>query len=275
MKYVILRDDDTNALTPVEYLDRLYRPFLERGLPVNLATIPNVGTNITYGDGILEGFLVARNGTTAKSVPIGDNQKLVRYLLENSSYHIVQHGYSHEFIDGECEFEQQNRSDIVQRLKQGAGLLRDAGFPEAQAFVAPYDRFTRVSMAEVARRFRLISTSWFEWQRLPPSWWPAFAAKKVWRKPHWQAGQTILLSHPGCHLSYHRPYDAILDRIRESVQQRRLTVLVTHWWEFFRDNQPDERFIQVLHEVADFLAKTRDIQVVTFDDVARGRIPWN
>ena len=35
MRYVILRDDDTNALTPVDCLERLYRPFLNRGLPVN------------------------------------------------------------------------------------------------------------------------------------------------------------------------------------------------------------------------------------------------
>jgi len=28
MHCVILRDDDTNALTPVEYLEQLYRPFL-------------------------------------------------------------------------------------------------------------------------------------------------------------------------------------------------------------------------------------------------------
>src|ERR1041384_832138 len=55
MRYVILRDDDTNALTPVEYLERLYRPFLDNGFPVNLATIPNVRTDVTYGAGIPEG----------------------------------------------------------------------------------------------------------------------------------------------------------------------------------------------------------------------------
>ena len=47
MRYVIIRDDDTNASTPVECLERLYRPFLERGLPVNLAVIPDVSTDAT------------------------------------------------------------------------------------------------------------------------------------------------------------------------------------------------------------------------------------
>ncbi len=47
-RYVILRDDDTNALTPIECLDQLYRPFLRLGLPVNLAVanVVSVGADI-------------------------------------------------------------------------------------------------------------------------------------------------------------------------------------------------------------------------------------
>ena len=59
MRYVILRDDDTSALTPVKCLERLYRPFLDRGLPVNLAVIPEVRTTVTCPDGRLEGYLAA------------------------------------------------------------------------------------------------------------------------------------------------------------------------------------------------------------------------
>ena len=273
MRHVILRDDDTNALTPVDYLERLYRPFLDRGLPVNLATIPDVRTDITYGEGIPEGFLVAKNGNVEKCLPIGSNAKLVRYLLDNPGYHIVQHGFNHEFLNGNCEFEQEDRRDIMRRLEAGASLLRAAGFPKAETFVAPYDRFSRASFEEVAKRFRLISTSWFEWRRLPPAWWPAYALKKTFRRAHWQIGRTILLSHPGCHLSYHRSYDTMLDRIRESIRSRPLTVLVTHWWEFFRDNQPDEAFIRVLHQTAEFLSQAKDLKVVTFEQAAHGRIP--
>ena len=58
MHYVILRDDDTNALTYPEWLDQLYRPFLDRNLPVNLATIPIVRTDVVGPDGQLEGYLV-------------------------------------------------------------------------------------------------------------------------------------------------------------------------------------------------------------------------
>src|SRR6187397_822978 len=57
MHYVVLRDDDTNATTPVECLEQLYRPFLDRGLPVNLAVIPDVRLDAARADGSKEEFL--------------------------------------------------------------------------------------------------------------------------------------------------------------------------------------------------------------------------
>lgn len=275
MRYVILRDDDTNALTPPEYLEQLYRPFLDRGLPVNLAVIPNVRTDTTYGQNILEGFLVTRNGTKAKSVPIGENNYLVQYLLGNPGYRVAQHGYSHEFVAGDCEFEQHRREDIVRRLERGRELLVQAGFASPETFVAPYDRFTRTSLSEVARRFPVISMAWFELRRLPWTWWPRFALSKAVRRSHWRVGRTILLSHPRCYLSSRRSYSTMLQEIQREIASRQLTVLVTHWWEFFRDQRPDKEFIAVLHQLADFLSATESIEVLGFDALAHRAIPLN
>ena len=60
MRHVILRDDDTCAFTPVGCLERLYRPCLDRGLPVNLAIIPLVRTDAARPDGQAEEFLFGR-----------------------------------------------------------------------------------------------------------------------------------------------------------------------------------------------------------------------
>src|SRR5215469_13131983 len=119
MRYVIIRDDDTNALTPPEFLEQLYRPLLDRGLPINLATVPEVTTDARMANGQPEGFLLAwlnmdgtANGNPAKglgvdcfesfespaseslstpnngtTLPITRNQKLLRYLHENPGYH--------------------------------------------------------------------------------------------------------------------------------------------------------------------------------------------
>ena len=277
MKYVVIRDDDTCALTPVECLETLYRPFLDRGLPVNLATIPNVRSDVYYPEGPLkgqpEGFLAASKDVKPGTYPLASNPKLVRYLQSNSGFKIVQHAYHHEFVDGSTEFDIHDSADIARRLDLGKKYLEEAGFAAPRAFVAPYDRITREAYVELAKRFELISTGWFERGRIPLQWWPHWLLNKALRKPHWKVGKTTLLSHPGCLLSYHRPVDTMLNEIRRSIGQRTLTVLVTHWWEFFRDGEPDRRFIDVLHQTAEYLASSSDIRVVSFDDVAAGKIP--
>jgi hypothetical protein len=308
MRYVIIRDDDTNALTPIDCLERLYRPFLDRGLPVNLAVIPDVATGTTLPDGRPEGYLLARNGTTDKTVPIGSNTPLVRYLLDHSGYHVVQHGCHHDYFEfdassltgpgniqhstfniqhpraGQIETGPEKRSaeiaigtsnGIGERLDHGTRLLIEAGFPQPQTFVAPYDKLSRASLRQVSERFRVLSTGWFEWRRLPWPWRPRYLAKKIRKNAHWRVGQTMLLSHPGCLLSCHRNHDTMLDDIIRSIHSRPLTVLVTHWWEYFRNPHPDEPFISVLHQTADYLASRSDIKVVSFSDLAQKDIPLN
>jgi hypothetical protein len=268
MRYVILRDDDTNALTPVGCLERLYRPFLERGLPVNLAVIPHVRTDVKMPDGRLEGFLGTKNGHVEPALPIGTNLELVDYLRTNRGYHIVQHGYHHDYF----EFDRIDGPEIERRLKQGTTLLTKAGFPAPQTFVAPYDKLSRASLKAVARRFAVLSTGWFELRRLPPAWWPLYALKKMLKRSHWRVRRTLLLTHPGCLLSCHRPYRTMMDEIKRVVENSTLTVLVTHWWEYFRNGTPDPAFIGVLHQAADYLSRDQNIRVVSFDDLAQSRV---
>jgi hypothetical protein len=266
MRYVILRDDDTNALTPVDCLETLYRPFLSRGLPVNLAVIPEVRMDARQPDGLGEGFLWGRNDAPSGTVSISENDELVAYLHANPGYHVVQHGCHHDC----CEFDDRDRAEIIRRLARGALRLSEAGFHRPSAFVAPHDKLSPVSVEEVVRRFGVLSTGWFEWRRLPPAWWPHYALKKLRRRPHWRIGRTLLLSHPGCLLSYLRPFDTMLDSIKQVIEKQPLTVLVTHWWEYFRNGEPDQNFIEILHRLADYLATQPDLCVIAFDDLAVG-----
>ncbi len=269
MHTVILRDDDTCAFTPRASLERLYRPFLDRGLPVNLAVIPEVRTTMRTPDGKLEGFLTAGHGPADALASMANNRELTDYLRAERGYHIVQHGCNHDYL----EFGSVNRLELSRRLDRGANGLREAGFARPAAFVAPYDRMSRAAYLEVAARFPVISTGWFEAGRMPLRWWPEYALKKISRRPHWRAGKTTLLSHPGCLLSFHRPYAEMFAAVRRDIESRALTVVVTHWWEYFRDGTPDDAFIDVLHEVAAWLASRPDIRVVAFRDVANGDVP--
>jgi hypothetical protein len=291
MRYVIIRDDDTNALTPIECLERLYRPFLDRDLPVNLAVIPDVATDAAAPDGKREQFLSVEPGVangppasaadpssetdrareSQRTIPIGSNAPLVRYLLDNPGYQIVQHGCHHDPF----EFDRNSASYISHRLEHGTSQLMEAGFPRPQTFVAPHDKLSRAALRHVAGRFRVLSTGWFELRRLPLTWWPEYLAKRIRHAPHWRVGRTILLSHPGCLLSCHRNYDAMFDEVVRNIESRRLTVLVTHWWEYFRDGHPDDRFIPLLRHVAEYLSTRSDISVIPFSDLAEGRVTLN
>ncbi len=266
MRTVILRDDDTNALTPIACLERLYRPFLARGLPVNLATIPEVRVDARTPAGAREGFLPRLANAAVESVPLAENGALVRYLHENPGYAIVQHGCFHDTFEFDCA----DRAEVVRRLERGRQRLAEAGFSGGRAFVAPHDRISVVAYEEIACRFGVISTGWFEWRRLPVAWRARYLWKKLSGRPHWSAGATRLLSHPGCLLSHQRPFDRMLDTVKRAVARDEVTVLVTHWWEYFRDGVPDEAFIRVLHQTADYLASQPDIRVTTFDALANG-----
>jgi hypothetical protein len=271
MRYVIIRDDDTNALTPPECLERLYRPFLDRRLPVNLATIPNVATGTQLPDGRPEGFLCFRNGVTEPTLPIDAKKDLLDYLHKNPGFHIVQHGFDHEYL----EFENPCGKTISERLDRGREILERAGFPAPETFVAPYDKLSRASLRAVADRFKILSTGWFELRRLPYSWWPGYLLKKARGTAHWRIGHTALLSHPGCILSCFRDYAQALPEIQRQIRQRRVTVLVTHWWEYFRDRQPDEGFIRVLHATADYLATDPEVKVISFRELGDSNVGLN
>jgi hypothetical protein len=271
MRYVILRDDDTNALTPVECLEKLYRPFLKRGLPVNLAVIPEVVTNALTPRGEPEGFLFAKNGSRSSQVPIGERHELVQYLKSNPGYRIIQHGCHHDCF----EFDRRSRREISARLERGLWLLSEAGFPRPVTFVAPHDKLSRTGFHEVANRFRVISGGWFEWRRLPVAWWPEYLWKKARHAAHWRAGHTLLLSHPGCILSAQRDLDSMLNEIIRAIQSKHLTVLVTHWWEYFPNGRPNEPFISRLHQTADYLASEPGLQVISFGDLLQSHLKFN
>ncbi len=262
MKKVIIRDDDIHALTPIECLKTLYTPFLEANLPVNFAVIPNVDTEAQLPDGKREGFLFPVNEEKG-CISIAQGGELLGFLKKHPQIHLLHHGCRHTYM----EFETPNREQVDALLEEGSRCFREAGLNAPTTFVAPYDRFSRQSMGVIAQHFSIISSGWYEARRLPLAWWPHYLRKKWSKEPHWKVGGTRLLTHPGCYLSYHKPRHQILPLIEKAIAQQEVTVLVTHWWEYFRDGKPDEKLIQVLHEVGAYLRDRSDLEVVSFADL--------
>lgn len=264
MRTVILRDDDTNALTPVDCLETLYRPFLDRGLPVNLATIPEVRVDARTPEGTREGFLLGPHNPAVETVPLSENRALVDYLRDNPGFNIVQHGCYHDTY----EFDRSDRIEVIRRLERGTQRLSEAGFTGGSTFVAPHDKISAVAYEEIAARFGVISTGWFEWRRLPRAWRARYLLKKLLRRAHWEMDSTLLMTHPGCLLSHRRPLDTMLATIQQALEGQSVTVLVTHWWEYFHAGQTNAPFVRVLHELAEYLSRQRDLRVMSFSDYA-------
>lgn len=64
----------------------------------------------------------------------------------------------------------------------------------------------------------------------------------------------------------------MLEEIRRQIEQHHLTVLVTHWWEYFRNQRPDPAFVNVLHQTADYLAQQPGLKVISFDDLLKDNL---
>ena len=67
----------------------------------------------------------------------------------------------------------------------------------------------------------------------------------------------------------------MLQMIKAHIEQHQLTVLVTHWWEYFREGEIDNAFIAVLHSVADYLQSQSDLKVISFSELTRRDVPLN
>lgn len=268
MRYVILRDDDTNALTPIECLEALYKPIIEKKLPVNLATIPCVSIDAKRHDGLQENFLVGDLNRYHSTVPIGDNPQLVKYLKQSPTFRIVQHGLHHKMN----ELFNRDRDALRQMYQDGLKHLQQAGFPRPTTLVAPYDMFSKEALIEGSRLFPVISTGWYQKERLPLYWWPRYALKKFKGHCHWSIGNTTFLTHPGCILSHDYPLNQILNEVKKVIEgkQYQLTVLVTHWWECFY-SKDNIKFIDVFHDVLRYLMEHPDIKIISFDDLARDK----
>lgn len=255
LRYVIIRDDDTNALTPIDCLETIYRPFLDHNLPVSLAVIPCVDTRICRTTGEAECYLPNPTTALADRIPIGKNPKLVHYL-SSTAYELAMHGCYHT----QNEFDMQDRAQVIQCIETGFKHFLEAGLQKPTAFVAPYEAISKVAFSELVKQFATLSSNWYSLKKVPYAFWPALTLKKLSGNQHWRAAHCLCLSRPQQFFSS-IPYT--LDEIIEYIENNQLTILLTHWWEFF-DNE-GARKKALLHELARYLAASPTIKVVTLN----------
>lgn len=127
MKFVI-RDDDLNYFSTPEDITRWYEDLFAQGIPVGFSAIPYV-TPLS-------------DVYTADAVPgdteyqISSNTDLVSYVRQNPLIEILQHGTTHETVDGVFEYA---RSVPRTEALRGREELERAFGTSVTVFVPPHD----------------------------------------------------------------------------------------------------------------------------------------
>ncbi|MPM87214.1 hypothetical protein SDC9_134308 [bioreactor metagenome] len=237
-KFLLIRDDDVNFFTSPVMLEEVYGFLRTERLPVNFSVIPAVNAaaqtySADFGAGSYEPFLPPGAAGDDRCFPVSGNRELTEYLRELPEADFLMHGFSHRGEAGRYEFESPDRRELERKLAEGKAIFREAFGREPDTFVAPQDQYSPVALELLKREFRTFSLGWIDRRKLPYRCWPAYLRMKLEKRNYLHCGKLLLLEHPGCVFSRFRAPEQMMPRLEASVRAHRLTVIVTHHWEFY------------------------------------------
>jgi peptidoglycan/xylan/chitin deacetylase (PgdA/CDA1 family) len=134
MKFII-RDDDLNYFSTPADIERWYSDIFVQKIPVGFAMIPFVKPSSDVYP-----FLDPQTAPKVenKEYPIGENAELISYIKSNPLIEVLQHGCTHENIQGVFEYAQQS-SGLIEATRRGKAELEKAFDHPVHMFAAPHD----------------------------------------------------------------------------------------------------------------------------------------
>lgn len=127
MKFVI-RDDDLNYFSTPEDVERWYGDLFAEGISVGFAAIPYVKPS--------SDVYIGTSSVGNEECAISTNTELVAYVKQSPHIDILQHGTTHETVDGQFEYARAVPRTEAQRGR--SELERAFGRP-VSVFVPPHD----------------------------------------------------------------------------------------------------------------------------------------
>jgi len=286
MKYVVLRDDDISYFTRVDWLERLYEPLLERGLPFALSVIPRVRADVSdpppeNADGKYQcygfaSFIPPSFRGKRESFDVGENQALLNFLTANPQVEVVQHGYAHEVLNGFREFEVAWRDEVEYRVRVGKELLQKAFGVAPRFFVPPWDTLSLQAVSILRHYFSGVSLTAFSHRIVPRYIAPKFLIKKWLGRDFLFWGRFLMLEHPGAYLNRYADPAKAAKSVLHHLETHSHYVLVNHHWEYFFDwtDHPSAELFSTWQKVLTELLARGEIRVVSFSELyslLRGR----
>jgi peptidoglycan/xylan/chitin deacetylase (PgdA/CDA1 family) len=260
--YIILREDDANATTRPKDIERIYEPLIKLKLPINVAVIPSV----YCANGLPEGHpllpkqkyypYIHESIGEQKYLSFKSAEKLIS-LFDEEHFEVLQHGYSHERLQGCPEFGIRDQHELESRVLRGKQILKASFGKEPRFFVAPHEFLSKQAFKIVMKNFAgtfvpSISTKSFL-HDLPLSLFPSFLTQKTSKKDYYLfKNNFMLLETRG---SYLLPYTSNIDAkrlIQKLIQQFKVVVIVNHYWQYSSNKELEQSWFELL----DFLIKS-------------------
>ena len=141
---ILVRDDDTNYFTSETMLESVYSEAWNQGFKVSLSVVP-------LQMGIDDISVPPDLRTSSRCYSIADNDSLIRYVrkkIGQKVVEVVQHGFSHELIDG-IRGEFGGNLGKKNEIEKGRNIIRQAFEMEPKFFVPPGEDISNQNIVEV------------------------------------------------------------------------------------------------------------------------------
>lgn len=251
---IVLRDDDANATTDPERLERTYAPLLERGIPINFAVIPRASLDVKDPDGQAEGFLdVVPDGADSYAELTADSPIAAWFRAHEDLAEPLLHGLTHERYRDGTEFGALAGQEAAERIDEGREILTGALGRAPTGFVAPWDTVSKAAIVAAVRALDVVSTGWVSPARLPVSAWPAHFAERLRKSAVIPVDRGWILRHAGCRIIGGTDPNQVARIVDDLSRQPRVSVLVLHHWHFWGDDEAAQP-----HPVVNALARALD-----------------
>lgn len=253
----ILRDDDISYFTRPKMIEQLYAEAWDLGCPVSLSVIPKCSSAIPsdkafFGERTQYDPLIPPDSRgRGESFPIDTNEELcsfLRTLVTERKVHVMQHGLTHEKINGKGEFEHPNKQLLVGRLSEGEEILKRAGL-QANVFVPPFEKISLSGWKAISSRFgfsftagRVHVTPFYPLPFYRLSFSKFLRELRMgYARSHFLNMYRGFLILRNCGSPFHldRDPDELLsharERLKADIANQNPSIWVSHYWEWFFD----------------------------------------
>ncbi len=243
VKYVLIRDDDTNFFTIPRMLEEIYEEIFEMGIPVNLSVIPFVSTETkTYYPWTnkklrYEPFIPKEFENRNLCIPFYENLELTESLANMHEFiEIVQHGFSHS----QNEFSSSNEVELREKILNGKKILEKSFGSTPKFFSAPYDAYSSNAFSLLKKHFQGATLGEFKLsnklnvKHLPLALMPHYFNALRKGEVFFINNNFLLLGHNGFLIDPFVDIDKTKESLKASaIKNHRVMVLMQHYWNYF------------------------------------------